>query len=480
VWLGGGNASPAALLEGAKQAPPDALESPRLEWKESAPLGDKESKPFEYTKAAALGGCLEAVQQSPQRGHCESALGGSSVMQNGGSEERGDTVRKRSNGRGSGAEELVERGGQDVQSEHGHGFLVSGWVGQDQVGGSQDNCDFIEEDFSEGVAAEHCGGEKRENMLGEGKERHPQNAEDCRALKRPWRGLGMGERVGEGGKSSDTGLAAKKVRRGMMSAERAAGGGVWWREEPVQTLREKNESVSAVIGGLTGNDSGGGLETGGETKGGQEERKVRAGEGLGGGREVLHEQGGDYPGGVTSGTEVLNINQNGHGHSSMVGAIEADEGGPKVEDATGDFASERDICSVPPKPASALPLSSIVYKSGPDGPGVNKPGLNSPSVCKHGVNKPGPNGYGSPSGARSHSTKEDPNFINNYYKNSRLHFIGTWRTRYQAMGGADHWREGGGRPELPKEGHPLTEKERLIVHIDMVWRFGSEIDVFKL
>ncbi|KAG7977082.1 hypothetical protein I3843_05G013000 [Carya illinoinensis] len=29
-----------------------------------------------------------------------------------------------------------------------------------------------------------------------------------------------------------------------------------------------------------------------------------------------------------------------------------------------------------------------------------------------------------------HSTIEDPNFVENYFKNSRLHFIGTWRNRY--------------------------------------------------
>jgi hypothetical protein len=471
VRLGGGNASPAALLEGGKQPLPEALESPRLEWKESAPLEDKESNPSEYTKASPS----EAMQQSLQRGRCESTLGGPSVMQIGGIEERGDEVRKRSNGRGSGAEELVERGGQDVQSEHGDCFLVSGGVGQDRVCETQDDSDFIEEDFSEGVAAEHFEGGKRGNVLGE--ERPPQNAEDSRTSKRTWEGSGMGEEVGKGGKSSDTGLAAKKVRRGMASAERTPGGGVRWREEPVPPLREGNGSVSAVIGRVTGNDSGGGLEIGGETKGGQEERNSGAGEEL---DEVLYEQGGDYPGGVTNRTEALDVDQNAHGHTSMVGAIGADKRGPNVKDANEEAALERDICSVPPKPASAPPPSSTVYKPGPDGPGVNKPGLNSPSVSKHGVNKPGPNGYGSPSGARSHSTKEDPNFINNYYKNSRLHFIGTWRTRYQAMGGADHWREGGGRPELPKEGHPLIEKERLIVHIDMVWRLGSDIDVLKL
>ncbi|CAG7873249.1 unnamed protein product [Brassica rapa] len=35
------------------------------------------------------------------------------------------------------------------------------------------------------------------------------------------------------------------------------------------------------------------------------------------------------------------------------------------------------------------------------------------------------------SSVRRHSTVEDPNFVENYFKNSRLHFIGTWRNRYR-------------------------------------------------
>ncbi|XP_019095726.1 PREDICTED: DNA repair protein REV1-like [Camelina sativa] len=35
------------------------------------------------------------------------------------------------------------------------------------------------------------------------------------------------------------------------------------------------------------------------------------------------------------------------------------------------------------------------------------------------------------SSTRRHSTLEDPNFVENYFKNSRLHFIGTWRNRYR-------------------------------------------------
>ncbi|KAJ0095621.1 hypothetical protein Patl1_16950 [Pistacia atlantica] len=38
---------------------------------------------------------------------------------------------------------------------------------------------------------------------------------------------------------------------------------------------------------------------------------------------------------------------------------------------------------------------------------------------------------GSTSSKKSHSTLGDPNFVENYFKSSRLHFIGTWRHRYR-------------------------------------------------
>ncbi|XP_031272688.1 DNA repair protein REV1 isoform X2 [Pistacia vera] len=38
---------------------------------------------------------------------------------------------------------------------------------------------------------------------------------------------------------------------------------------------------------------------------------------------------------------------------------------------------------------------------------------------------------GSMSSKKSHSTLGDPNFVENYFKSSRLHFIGTWRHRYR-------------------------------------------------
>ena len=34
---------------------------------------------------------------------------------------------------------------------------------------------------------------------------------------------------------------------------------------------------------------------------------------------------------------------------------------------------------------------------------------------------------------RPHSSNEDPNFMNTYFKSSRLHFIGTWKARIEAL-----------------------------------------------
>ena len=31
------------------------------------------------------------------------------------------------------------------------------------------------------------------------------------------------------------------------------------------------------------------------------------------------------------------------------------------------------------------------------------------------------------------SSREDPQFMDNYYKSSRLHFIGTWKARIEAL-----------------------------------------------
>ncbi|KAL4555827.1 hypothetical protein LXL04_038456 [Taraxacum kok-saghyz] len=67
----------------------------------------------------------------------------------------------------------------------------------------------------------------------------------------------------------------------------------------------------------------------------------------------------------------------------------------------------------------------------------------------------------SDSSKRGHSTSLDPNFVETYFKNSRLHFIGTWRNRY--------------RKRFPTSSRPSTSitpssssHRNTIIHIDMV------------
>ncbi|XP_040945879.1 DNA repair protein REV1-like isoform X2 [Gossypium hirsutum] len=69
-----------------------------------------------------------------------------------------------------------------------------------------------------------------------------------------------------------------------------------------------------------------------------------------------------------------------------------------------------------------------------------------------------------------HSTFGDPNFVENYFKNSRLHFIGTWRNRY--------------RNRFPSLSNGFTKshsnvsastQKTPIIHIDMDYFFVSVV-----
>jgi hypothetical protein len=71
---------------------------------------------------------------------------------------------------------------------------------------------------------------------------------------------------------------------------------------------------------------------------------------------------------------------------------------------------------------------------------------------------------------RTHSTIGDKNFVQNYYKNSRLHFIGTWRNRYQSLVGALARNK---RPNNKLENPDIKATSiPTIIHIDM-WLLGS-------
>ncbi|KAJ4798862.1 DNA repair protein REV1 [Rhynchospora pubera] len=73
---------------------------------------------------------------------------------------------------------------------------------------------------------------------------------------------------------------------------------------------------------------------------------------------------------------------------------------------------------------------------------------------------------------RPHSTLTDPNFVENYFKYSRLHFIGTWRNRYRKR--FSNFLSGTGS----KNNNPNNDTEnlrRIVIHIDMDCFFVSVV-----
>ncbi|KAG0470310.1 hypothetical protein HPP92_016474 [Vanilla planifolia] len=71
-----------------------------------------------------------------------------------------------------------------------------------------------------------------------------------------------------------------------------------------------------------------------------------------------------------------------------------------------------------------------------------------------------------------HSTLNDPNFVENYFKSSRLHFIGTWRNRYQKR--FSNMLKGVGYGKEFVHSSSIT-KGSTIIHIDMDCFFVSVI-----
>ncbi|XP_010538632.1 PREDICTED: DNA repair protein REV1 isoform X2 [Tarenaya hassleriana] len=73
---------------------------------------------------------------------------------------------------------------------------------------------------------------------------------------------------------------------------------------------------------------------------------------------------------------------------------------------------------------------------------------------------------------RRHSTLEDPNFVENYFKSSRLHFIGTWRKRYRKRfhGSSDGLKS-------TDSGHNAvgSPKKTAFIHIDLDCFFVSVV-----
>ncbi|GLT76694.1 hypothetical protein SLA2020_483390 [Shorea laevis] len=71
-----------------------------------------------------------------------------------------------------------------------------------------------------------------------------------------------------------------------------------------------------------------------------------------------------------------------------------------------------------------------------------------------------------------HSTLGDPNFVENYFKNSRLHFIGTWRSRYRRRFPSSLNRFDCTNSRLNVSG---DERKTAIIHVDMDCFFVSVV-----
>ncbi|XP_077211592.1 DNA-directed DNA polymerase isoform X2 [Tasmannia lanceolata] len=103
----------------------------------------------------------------------------------------------------------------------------------------------------------------------------------------------------------------------------------------------------------------------------------------------------------------------------------------------------------------------------------NRPSASVSSYCfDNRDNKKSPSSRSQGPYNQRHSTLGDPNFVENYFKNSRLHFIGTWRSRYrkrfpQLLNGVKH-----GNPNI----NALSTSERTsIIHVDMDCFFVSVV-----
>ncbi|CAL9098799.1 unnamed protein product [Musa textilis] len=71
-----------------------------------------------------------------------------------------------------------------------------------------------------------------------------------------------------------------------------------------------------------------------------------------------------------------------------------------------------------------------------------------------------------------HSTLTDPNFVENYFKSSRLHFIGTWRNRYRKR---FYNLLTGYKSSNEKTNCCVTKQKASIIHVDMDCFFVSVI-----
>ncbi|CAM8935329.1 unnamed protein product [Rhodiola kirilowii] len=71
-----------------------------------------------------------------------------------------------------------------------------------------------------------------------------------------------------------------------------------------------------------------------------------------------------------------------------------------------------------------------------------------------------------------HSTLGDPHFVENYFKSSRLHFIGTWRTRYRKRFAS---LLNGTKLKSPSRTSSTVARKNVVIHVDMDSFFVSVV-----
>jgi hypothetical protein len=70
-----------------------------------------------------------------------------------------------------------------------------------------------------------------------------------------------------------------------------------------------------------------------------------------------------------------------------------------------------------------------------------------------------------PPGVAPRATCDNPDFVGSFFANSRLHFIGAWRSRYEALARA--------RPPPPPLRPPPRGRPPLVLHVDLDCFFAA-------
>ncbi|XP_028797962.1 DNA repair protein REV1 [Neltuma alba] len=106
-------------------------------------------------------------------------------------------------------------------------------------------------------------------------------------------------------------------------------------------------------------------------------------------------------------------------------------------------------------------------------PSHQGPAASASSYCLDDQNSKGcPSSTATGPSKQCHSTLVDPKFVENYFKSSRLHFIGTWRNRYRKCFPVLSTEF---NPESSDVNAPVISGKKVIIHVDMDCFFVSVV-----